>query len=141
MEKTMAYKNYNPKSLKNLNGSWTTESARAAQKKGVETRKANKEAREAAKMSMAEWRLYKEDVLDQTDMTSLDVLKIMMIKAVARDDTDTALDIAKTLAEFEAPKLARVDQTNVEIQAEELSDSELEELLQQAGQNADAQRH
>ncbi len=138
MERTMPF---NPKSLKNLNGSWTTESARKAQAKGVETRKANKEARDAAKMSMAEWKLYKTDVLDQTDMTSLDVLKIMMIKAVSRDDMDTAVDIAKTLAEFEAPKLARVDQTNVEIQAEDLSDEELQELLDQASAEASASRH
>jgi hypothetical protein len=92
-------------------------------------------------MSMAEWKLYKTDVLDQTDMTSLDVLKIMMIKAVSRDDLDTAVDIAKTLAEFEAPKLARVDQTNVEIQAEDLSDEELQELLDQASADASAPRH
>ena len=138
MERTMPF---NPKSLKNLNGSWTTESASKAQAKGVETRKANKEARDAAKMSMAEWKLYKTDVLDQTDMTSLDVLKIMMIKAVSRDDMDTAVDIAKTLAEFEAPKLARVDQTNVEIQAEDLSDEELQELLDQASAEASAPRH
>ena len=92
---------FNKKSLKNLADGWTTESAREAQKKGVATRKANKEAREAAKMSMAEWKLYKTDVLDSTDMTSIDVLKVMMIKAVAKDDLDTALEIAKTLAEFD----------------------------------------
>tara|TARA_R100000742_G_C4279170_1_gene103120 strand:+ start:4321 stop:4737 length:417 start_codon:yes stop_codon:yes gene_type:complete len=138
MERMMPF---NPKSLKNLNGSWTTESAREAQKKGVATRKANKEARDAVKMSMAEWRLYKNDILDVNDMTSVDVLKIMMFKALEKDDTDQALDIAKTLAEFEAPKLARVDQTNVEIQAEDLTDAELEELLDQASVNTDAQRH
>jgi len=74
-------------------------------------------------------------------MTSVDVLKIMMFKALEKDDTDQALDIAKTLAEFEAPKLARVDQTNVELQAEDLTDAELEELLDQASVNTDAQRH
>ena len=51
-----------------MHPNWTTESAREAQKKGVATRNANKEAREAAKMSMAEWKLYKTDVLDSNDM-------------------------------------------------------------------------
>lgn len=138
MERTMPF---NPKSLKNLNGSWTTESAKVAQKKGVATRKANKELRDAVKMSMHEWGKYKEDVLSTNDMTSLDVLKIMMFKALEKDDSSTALDIAKTLAEFEAPKLARVDQTNVEIQAEDLSDEELQELLDQASSEASAPRH
>ena len=138
MERTMPF---NKKSLKNLADGWTTESAREAQKKGVATRKANKEAREAAKMSMAEWKLYKTDVLDSTDMTSIDVLKVMMIKAVAKDDLDTALEMAKTLAEFEAPKLARIDQTNVEISAEDLSDEELQELLDQAASDHAQPRH
>jgi len=138
MEKTMPF---NPKSLKNLNGAWTTESAKAAQKKGVATRKANKEAREAVKMSIYEWGKYKDDVLSTNDMTSLDVLKIMMFKALEKDDMSTALDIAKTLAEFESPKLARVDQTNVEIQAEDLSDEELQELLDEASAEANAPRH
>ena len=122
---------FNKKSLKNLHPNWTTESAREAQKKGVATRNANKEAREAAKMSMAEWKLYKTDVLDSNDM----------IKAVAKDDLDTALEIAKTLAEFEAPKLARIDQTNVELSAEDLSDEELQELLDEAASGNAEQMH
>jgi len=64
-----------------------------------------------------------------------------MIKAVAKDDLDTALEIAKTLAEFEAPKLARIDQTNVEISAEDLSDEELQELLDQAASDQAQPRH
>lgn len=121
-----------PNSLKNLKPHWTTETARAAQLKGVEARKANKEARDRMKMSLAEWKLYKTEVLEENDMTSIDILKILMMKAMQDDDMETTLEIAKTLAEFEAPKLARVDQTNIEISAEEMTDEELEVALQEA---------
>ena len=118
-----------PNSLKNLKPMWTSESAKEAQKKSVESRKANAEARAQLKLSMSEWKKHKEEVLEETDMSSLDVLKILMMKALADDDLDTAADLAKALAEYEAPKLARVDQTNTDISAEDLTDEELNQKL------------
>ena len=124
---------YNEKSLKNLKPMWTSETAKEAQKKSAEARKINNEARAKLKLTMGEWKKYKEEVLDTTDMSSIDILKILMMKALQEDDFDTAADLAKSLAEFEAPKLARVDQTNVDVSAEELSDEELEKKLKQLG--------
>ena len=124
-------------SLKNLSPYWTTESAREAQKNSVKARKANKEAREKLKLSMDEWQKYKTDVLDETDMSSIDVLKILMMKALEEDDYDTAADLAKTLAEFEQPKLARVDQTVAEVGVDELTDEELEQKLRDLGLKTD----
>ena len=118
-----------PNSLKNLKPMWTSESAKEAQKKSVESRKANAEARAQLKLSMSEWKKHKKEVLEETDMSSLDVLKILMMKALADDDLDTAADLAKALAEYEAPKLARVDQTNTDISAEDLTDEELNQKL------------
>jgi len=123
----------NPNSLKNLKPMWTSESAREAQKNSVKARKANAEARAQLKLTMNEWKKYKEDVLAEADMSSIDVLKILMMKALQEDDLDTAADLAKSLAEFEAPKLARVDQTTTEVDASELTEEELEEKLKQLG--------
>ena len=112
---------------------WTSESAKEAQKNSVIARKANAEARAQLKLTMNEWKKYKEDVLSESDMSSIDVLKILMMKALQADDFDTAADLAKSLAEFEAPKLARVDQTNTEIGVEDMTDEELTERLNNLG--------
>ena len=120
---------------------WTSETAREAQKKSVEARMANKEAREQLKMTMNEWKKYKDEVLEEADMSSIDVLKILMMKALSNDDFDTAADLAKSLAEFEQPKLARIDQTNTEVTTADLSDEELEKKLKELGieRNSDGQ--
>lgn len=121
---------FNEKSLKNLKPMWTTESAREAQKNSVIARKANKEARERLAVTAAELKLDIDAVLEENDISSIGVLKLAMVKAIQSDDFDTAAELAKTLAEFEQPKLARVDQTVSDKTAEELSDEELEERLQ-----------
>jgi len=112
---------------------WTSESAKEAQKNSVIARKANAEARAQLKLTMSEWKKYKDEVLEEAEMSSIDVLKILMMKALANDDYDTAADLAKSLAEFEAPKLARVDQTTTEVDASELTEEELEEKLKSLG--------
>ena len=122
-----------PNSLKNLKPMWTSETAKEAQKKSVEARMANKEAREQLKMTMNEWKKYKDEVLDEANMSSIDVLKILMMKALSNDDFDTAADLAKSLAEFEQPKLARIDQTNTEVKTDDLTDEELEKKLKELG--------
>ena len=127
-----------PNSLKNLKPMWTSESAKEAQKNSVIARKANAEARAQLKLTMNEWKKYKDEVLDEADMSSIDVLKILMMKALAADDFDTAADLAKSLAEFEAPKLARVDQTTTEVDASELTEEELEAKLKQLGIERDS---
>ena len=127
-----------PNSLKNLKPMWTSESAKEAQKNSVIARKANAEARAQLKLTMNEWKKYKDEVLDEADMSSIDVLKILMMKALAADDFDTAADLAKSLAEFEAPKLARVDKTTTEVDASELTEEELEAKLKQLGIERDS---
>ena len=122
-----------PNSLKNLKPAWTSESAREAQKNSVIARKANAEAREHLKMSMKEWKKYKTEVLDEVDVSSLDILKILMMKALDDNDFDTAADLAKSLTEYEAPKLSRVDQTTTEVDSSELTDEELDAKLRELG--------
>ena len=115
-----------PNSLSNLRPNWDSESANAAREKGLETRRANKEAREAMKMTAAEWKKFKTDVIETSEVGALDLLKIQMFKYFQEGDVDSAVDIAKSIAEFEQPKLARIDQTNQEIGNEDLSEEELD---------------
>lgn len=122
-----------PNSLKNLKPMWTSETAKKAQENSVIARKANAEARAQLKLTANEWKKYKDDVLTDHDMSSIDVLKILMMKALQENDFDTAADLAKSLAEFEAPKLARVDQTTTEISTDDLSDEELDKKLKDLG--------
>lgn len=128
----MAHKMH-PNSLKNLKPSWTSETAREAGAKGHATMRANAAARETLKLSTKEWEKYKSHILSDTSLNAVDVLKILMLKALEEGDNDTAADLAKSLAEFESPKLARVDKTSVEMTAEELSDEEIEEKLRELG--------
>jgi|TARA_B110000495_G_scaffold202551_1_gene222993 hypothetical protein len=120
-----------PNSLKNLKPFFNKEKAQSAQKNSVISRKANAAAREELKMSMRDWKLFKTDVLAEADMSSIDVLKVLMHKALLSEDFDTATDIAKSLAEFESPKLARIDQTTTELSVDEMSDEELDRKLRE----------
>lgn len=120
-----------PNSLANLKHTWDSESAKAAQLLGAAAKKAKREAREQLKMSVEEWKRYQQDVLAEADISSVDVLKILMHKALENEEYDTAADLAKSIAEFEQPKLARIEQTTKEVSADQLTDEELEKRLQE----------
>jgi hypothetical protein len=105
--------------------------AREAQKKSVAARKANKEARERLKITAAELKMDVQELMAANNVSALDVLRLSMVKAVANDDMDQAIDIAKAIAEFETPKLGRVEQTNIEVKTDDLTDEELDAKLKQ----------
>ena len=115
-----------PNSLKNLRP-FSKEGARAGQKNSVIARKANKEAREAFKLTLNDWKALKEEIKDDAP-AALDVLKIAMTKALSVEDMDEATRLATVLAEFEAPKLQRQDINQVTKTAD-LTDEELQEAL------------
>lgn len=125
----MPYKGFNPKSLKNLAPEFTGENAKDMQLRSAASRKANAAARQALKASTKDWKMLKDEVLPELDMTSIDVLKVLMVKALHDDDLATAADLAKSLAEYEKPKLSRVESKIEEVQTENLSDEELDEKL------------
>ena len=118
-----------PNSLKNLAPSFTKENAKEMQLKSAASRKASSDARQALKMSMRDWRKYKEDVLDHIEMNSLDDLKILIFKALDNEDLDTASDLAAKVAEYEQPKLQRRELQIEEIGTDALSDEELDTKL------------
>ena len=120
-----------PNSLKNLKP-FTREGAREGQKNSVIARKANKEAREALKLSMKDWQELKDDVKEDAP-SALDVLRVAMMKAISVEDMDEATRLATVLAEFEAPKLQRQDITQV-TKTSDLTDEELELALKELGE-------
>lgn len=124
-------KKMHPNSLANLAPVFNADNARENQAKSVASRKANAEARKRLALTAAELKMDVKALMEENEVSALDVLKLSMIKAVASDDIDQAVDIAKALAEFEAPKLNRVEQRNVELKAEDLSDEELDAKLKE----------
>lgn len=123
---------FNPKSLENLAPKITSvEQAREMQKKSVIARKANREARERLKLTAAEMKVDIEELTQ--DVSAVGALKVLLVKYMQEGEYEEAAKIATTLAEFEQPKLARVDQTNTEISTEELSDEELNNKLKELG--------
>jgi|TARA_B100001094_G_C18173440_1_gene796503 hypothetical protein len=122
-------KGTHPNSLKNLAPLFTKENAKEMQLRSAASRKASSDARQALKMSMGDWKKYKEDVLDHVDMNSLDVLKILMFKALEKEDFDTASDLAAKVAEYEQPKLQRRELQIEELGTDALSDEELDSKL------------
>jgi len=126
---------YNPKSLENLRPHWNSETAKEAQKKGVEQRKINKEAREKLKLTLEELKLTQDEVFSKVDIDALSVLKLAMTKAIQADDMDEATRLATIIAEYQAPKLQRVDQTNLELNTDDISDEELDKMINELKKN------
>ena len=100
-----------------------------AKKNSVIARKANKEAREALKLTLNDWKALKDEVKDDAP-AALDVLKIAMTKALAAEDMDEATRLATVLAEFEAPKLQRQDINQV-TQTTDMTDEQLQKALEE----------
>lgn len=122
----MGYENCgkHPNSLKQLKPYMDSEKAREMQAKGAETRRRNKALREAMKLSAAEFKKIRDDII--TEMPSaVDILKVQLVKAMQVEDQETIERLAIALAEYEQPKLQRIDQTTKNLDASELSEEEL----------------
>ena len=122
----MGYENCgkHPNSLKQLKPYMDSEQAREMQAKGAETRRRNKALREAMKLSAAEFKKIRDDII--TEMPSaVDILKVQLVKAMQVEDQETIERLAIALAEYEQPKLQRIDQTTKNLDASELSEEEL----------------
>jgi len=121
-------KGFNPKSLDNLKRI-TPETARANQLKSVVAKQANIAAREQFKVNAKNF----ITVMDELPKLSpLDVMRMAIHKAIAEDNYEDAARYASLLAEYENPKLARIEQTNTNRTAD-LTDEELQKIIQQEG--------
>jgi len=116
---------YNPKSLANLK-IITPEIARENQKKSVEAKRINKEMREKFKLQAKNMQ---EVINELPQLDALGILNLGMIKALEDDDYLLAAQLAEKIAEYQKPKLQRIDQTNINKSYENLSDEELEAEL------------
>ena len=117
-----------PEQLANLTPIYGVDRARELQKKSVESRRINTERREALKMTAKEWKSLGSDIIADLP-PAIDIIKIQMLQYIEEGKILEATELAKVLAEYEQPKLSRVDSINQNIDASDLSDEELEARL------------
>ena len=128
----MGYENCgkHPNSLKQLRPYMDSEKAKQMQAKGAEKRRQNRALREAMKLSASEFKKIRDAII--TEMPSaVDILKVQLVKAMQVEDQDTIERLAIALAEYEQPKLQRIDQTTLAVNADELSEEELAAKIQE----------
>lgn len=128
----MGYENNgkHPNSLAQLKPYMDSEKARAMQAKGAEVRRQNKALREAMKLSAAEFKKIRDDIIVEMP-TAVEILKVQLVKAMQAEDQETIERLAIALAEYEQPKLQRIDQTTKNIEAGELSEEELDRKIKE----------
>ena len=114
--------------IENLKIINSSEMARELQKKSAEVQRRNKAMREEAKMHI---RAMKE--LGDGAPSAEEALKGALVQAMADGDNEAIVRISTILMEYEKPKLSRADVTQTNIDLEELSDEEHEELKKEAG--------
>ena len=126
----MGYENCgkHPNSLAQLRPVIDSERAKEMQEKGLQKRRENKALREAMKLSASEFKKIRDEVI--TEMPSaVEILKVQLVKAMQVEDQETIERLAIALAEYEQPKLQRIDQTNLSLDTSELSEEELQKKI------------
>ena len=117
-----------PNSIANLKRI-TSETARANQLKSVASKQANIAAREAFKLNAKN---FVEVMNELPKLSPLDVLRMAIHTAIAENNYEDAARYAAMLAEYEAPKLARVE-TNNTTRTVDMSDEELQKIIKEEG--------
>ena len=77
-----------------------------------------------------------QEDLAESKVDSVEILRMLAFQKLDEGDNDGAVDIFKAIAEFEKPKLARVESKVEEIKTDDLTDDELAELLKKAAKDA-----
>tara|TARA_R110002153_G_scaffold4282_4_gene20474 strand:+ start:467 stop:880 length:414 start_codon:yes stop_codon:yes gene_type:complete len=132
LEVYMGYENCgkHPNSLKQLKPYMDSEKAKEMQAKGAETRRQNRQLRDSMKLSASEFRKIRDEIITEMP-TAVEILKVQLIKAMQLEDQDTIERLAIALAEYEQPKLQRVDQTTRNLDTSELSEEELDRKIKE----------
>jgi hypothetical protein len=115
-------------SLANLK-KFDSESGRRAQQKGQETRMLNKQIQDQFKRNA---KAFSKVLKDIPELSSLDVIRMCIHLALQENNYEDAARWAKELAEYEKPKLQRIEQTNINKTAD-FTDEELAAILKQEG--------
>ena len=126
----MGYENNgkHPNSLAQLRPVIDSDTAREMQAKGAEKRRQNKALREAMRLSASEFKKIRDEVVSEMP-SAVDILKVQLAKAIEIKDQETIERLAIALAEYEQPKLQRIDQTNLELDTSELSEEDLQKKI------------
>ena len=126
----MGYENNgkHPNSLAQLRPVIDSDTAREMQAKGAEKRRQNKALREAMRLSASEFKKIRDEVVSEMP-SAVDILKVQLAKAIEIEDQETIARLAIALAEYEQPKLQRIDQTNLELDTSELSEEDLQKKI------------
>ena len=132
----MGYENCgkHPNSLAQLRPVIDSDTAREMQARGAEKKRKNKALRESMRLSAAEFKKIKEEVIAEMP-SAADILKIQLVKAMQVEDQETIERLAMALAEYEQPKLQRIDQTNLSLDTSELSEEELQNKIKELSGN------
>jgi len=113
------------KSLANLKTINSPEMANEYREKGLVTRIENKKKRELAKENILAMKELGEEA-----PSAIEALKYVLTQAMESNDTEQIIKVSSILAEYQAPKLSRQDVTQTNINAEDLTDEELEKELE-----------
>ena len=108
---------------------WNEEQAREAQKKSIESRKRNKAMREEMKQFVKTLDDIGADIAASSP-NSLDVMKMLMVKAIHDGNDAKAMEYAAAIAPYENAKLQSINQEIVTRDTKELSEEELRELAE-----------
>jgi len=107
----------------------SSEQAKEMQLKSAKARVENRQAREEAERILKAFKQRGKD-LESLNITGLEVMKLIMGDAIVKGDTRTAAALAAQVAEYETPKLSRQEVHSTVQDITELSDKELQELLE-----------
>ena len=106
----------------------SSEQAKEMQLKSAKARVENNKAREDAERILKEFKKRGKE-LESLNITGLEVMKLIMGDAIVKGDTRTAAALAAQVAEYETPKLSRQEVHSTVQDVTELTDKELQELL------------
>ena len=122
----MGYENCgkHPNSLAQLRPVMDSETAREMQARGAEKRRQNKALREAMRLSASEFKKIRDEVISEMP-SAVDILKVQLAKAIELEDQETI----ERLAEYEQPKLQRIDQTSLTLDTAEMSEEDLQKKI------------
>lgn len=107
---------------------WTTETATEIGRRGGEVMKARAEKRKRIREKADELTML-NDELKKCDFNAVDMLRLQMAEAHMQEDDDRVFEIAKVLAEFDAPKLARIETKIEEVSTDEMTKEEILERI------------
>jgi hypothetical protein len=110
--------------LKNLISIENSDMADEYRRRGLETRRKNKEKKELAKQTIIAMKELGDEAPD-----AMAALNYVLVQAMEEGDTEQIVKVASILAEYQAPKLSRQDVTQTNIDAADLTDEELQEEL------------